>query len=244
MRPAGCPHDLELEQVLAGERIAAAEHAASCAHCAERLTAMRAAGEHFRTAVFPRLRDPVAAAASRPSWRLPWLLVPVAAAAAVLAVWLVPRVGPPPDHVGIKGSADPAGPTFEVYVGEGSTGRRLAPGSAVRPGDGLRFVASSPQRTVFVFTVDARGAVSRLYPADGEAPAVATGLLPGGAVLDEVTGPERVFAVFPDRSLRFSDVEAAVKRGLGEPGPEAVRRLERVPLDVPQRTVLLEKEPR
>ena len=67
---------------------------------------------------------------------------------------------------------------------------------------------------------------------------------PGGAVLDDVTGPERVFAVFPDRAARFSEIAAAVTQALGEPSAAAVRRLEHLPVELPQQSVLLEKEPR
>jgi hypothetical protein len=240
MRAEGCPNDLELEQVLLGESLRAAEHAQGCQKCAPRLAEMRALGDRFSASVYPKLREAVAEAAARPRFGpLRWLvpvLVPVSVALVAFVAW--PR-HPPGDYVGLKGGA---GALLEVYVGEGNQGRQLASGARVHVGDGLRFVVVSPSQRAFVFTVDAMGGISRLYPTAGEAPAPVSGLLPGGAILDEVTGPERVFAVFPSSVVTFSQVEAAVTATYGT--VEAVRGVERLPLEVPQQSVLLEKVPR
>ena len=235
MRAAGCPTDLELERLLLGEALPCAEHARGCALCEARLVEMRALAERFNAMVFPRLRERIAPPARRP---LGWLwpaLMPVAAVLAAVVLW--PR-GPAPDYVGLKGGRA----LLEVYVGEGKEGRRLATGAQVRPGDGLRFVVTSPTRSAFVFTVDATGRISRLYPAAGPGPAQVDGLLPGGAILDDVTGPERVFAVFPADELGFEQVEAAVRSAYAG-GADAVRQVDRLPLDALQQSVLLEKVP-
>ncbi len=235
-RAPGCPSDLELEEFLAGR---ANPHVDGCALCAERLRPMRELGAHFEQVVFPRARARVLDAATKP--RFPKLVFGLLAplAAALLFFVFMPR-GPRPDYIGDKGG--PGRPTLEVYVGEGQQGRRLSNGSAVHGGDGLRFVVTSPQRSVFLFTVDSIGHVSRLYPTSGEAPAQLDGLLPNGAILDDVVGPERVFAVFPTGPMRFSEVEAAVASAFS--GPESLRRVERLPLDASQDSVLLEKVPR
>lgn len=233
-RAPGCPSDLDLEELLAGK---ANPHADGCPLCAERLKAMRETGAHFEQVVFPRAKARVldAATASRPRFEWRWaLLVPLAAALLVFAFF--PR-GPSPDYIGDKGG--PQRPALEVYLGEGQQGRRLSSGASVHGGDGLRFVVSSRQRSVFLFTVDSTGRISRLYPTSGEAPAQLDGLLPNGAILDDVAGPERVFAVFPERAMTFSEIEAAVAAAFS--GPESLRKLERLPLDSAQDSVLLEK---
>ena len=250
-RVAGCPADQVLEQLLAGEALAAERrgHVDTCAHCAARLEWMREVDRHFTSAVFPRTREAMVERVTAPRWRLPrlWVwLVPAAVVAAALVLLVVSWRTPPPDYIGLKGGSGGEG-TFEVYLGENGHGRRLAEGESVRPGDGLRFVVQAPSRAAFVLSVDSAGNVSRLYPSTGDAAGPAEGLLPGGAILDEVAGPERLFAVYPrseDPPLRFEDVEAAARRAFGGRGPEGVREVERLPLDVPQDTLLLEKVPR
>ena len=238
-RAPGCPSDLELEEFLAGR---ANPHVDGCALCAERLVAMRELGADFERVIFPRVRARVVEQAARPrfEWKWAWAgAAPLAAAVLLFVFVFVPRT-PPADYVGEKGGA--YRPSLEVYVAEGQQGRRLSSGEQVHGGDGLRFVVSSRVRSVFLFTVDSTGKISRLYPTQGEAPAQLDGLLPNGAVLDDVAGPERVFAVFPDRPMQFSEVEAAVSSALR--GAASLRDFERLSLDVPQDSVLLEKVPR
>lgn len=238
-RAEGCPSDLDLERALVGEPVPAAEHLKTCAHCAPRVAQMRELGVRFSSVVFPKLREAVGqrtSGAGTPWWR--WLLPALAPVAALLlAVVLWPK-GPSPGYVGMKGG----GSLLEVYVGEGNQGRQLAAGERVHPGDGLRFVVISPTQTAFVFTVDSTGRVSRLYPTSGEGPAPVSGLLPGGAILDEITGPERVFAVYPRGPMTFAEVEAAVAATFTS--PEAVRSVARLPIDGDQQSLLLEKVPR
>ncbi|MBI3185149.1 MAG: hypothetical protein HYZ28_23685 [Myxococcales bacterium] len=243
-RLPGCPSDLELEELLAQESAArnCEGHTSSCQSCTERLAWMKTAGEHFTAFVFPRTRQAVSSAVApkRRRW-LAW--VPALAAVGAAAASMLLFVGPPKDYLGQKGAAEPAG-ALEVYLGEGGKGRRLSEGDVVHPGDGLRFVIQAPGRTVFLFTVDGKGQISRIYPAEGKGPGPAGGLLPGGAILDEVTGPERIFAVYPEGPMSFEEVEAAARSAVAGKGPEVVRQLERLPLEARQESVLLEKVPR
>lgn len=241
MRPEGHPTDLELERALMGERVPAAAHLSGCEQCAPRVAWMKELGLEFDAHVYPRLKARVVDQAVTPPRRWwPYVAALVPAAAAALLFVLVPR-GPGRDYVGVKGGNTG---TLEVYLGDGSTGRRLQPGDVVHPHDGLRFFVIAPAHDAFVFTVDATGRVSALYPEQGGAPVHADGLLPGGAVLDDVTGPERVFAVFPTRPMMFDDVQAAAAQAFAHPSAQTVREVERLPLDAPQQSLLLEKVPR
>jgi len=241
-RRPGCPTDLELEALLAGERGTARhrEHAGRCPECAARLAWMRQAGRVFEEQVLPRTwprvepRLPQRGRRGRPGW----LLVPLAFASAAAALLLLaPR--PPGGYVGAKSG----GGAMEIYLSRGGAGQRVGDGAVVHPGEGLRFVVRAPGRLAMVLTVDARGRVSRLVPAPGAEPPPADGLLPGGAVLDEVLGPERVFAVFLDDPSQVEAVERAARRAAGGEA-DASRRLGRLPLDLEQDTLLLEKVPR
>lgn len=253
LRRPGCPTDLELEAVIATEEAALAVHGAhvkGCEHCAARLGWMRDAAQAFNMVVFPSTREKVVrrimgrGGAWAGWWK--WLVpLPIATAAAAAAVVLLVRPPEPkPDYVGVKGLGAPA---LEVYVGEaGPDGkvRRLADGDVVHPGDGLRFVAQAPGKKVFIVTVDARGQVSKLYPASGTEPVPANGILPGGAVLDAVVGPERVYAVYVPAEVTAIDlreVEAAARLVAEKGGADAVRKMEMLPVEAEQQSVLLEK---
>jgi hypothetical protein len=254
LRRPGCPTDLELEAVIATEEAALAAHGAhlkDCEHCAARLGWMRDAAQAFNMVVFPSTREKVVRRIMGGSWPGWWKwLVPLPIAAATAAAAIVLLVRPPepePDYVGVKGLG---GPALEVYVGEaGPEGkvRRLVDGDRVHPGDGLRFVAQAPGKRVFIVTVDARGQVSKLYPASGTEPVPASGILPGGAVLDAVMGPERVYAVYVPADVTTIDlreVEAAARGVAEKGGPDAVRRMEMLPVEAEQQSVLLEKVPK
>jgi hypothetical protein len=236
--PERCPSDLQLELVLFGDASAQAQHKvhlASCARCAHRLSWMREEGAHFLAQTLPATREAVhAALVPGRSWRLLWSIPALTAVAAALLLW--PRA--PPSAIQSKGAS---APVFEVYHWDGSRARRLSPGATVHPGELLRFVATAPGRQVFVLTLDSGGQVSRLYPQQGSAPVPAEGELPGSAILDEVVGPERIFAVFAEAPLTLEQVESAARQALQEHG---VRELERLPLSAEQETLLIEKVPR
>lgn len=242
-RLPGCPTDLDLELALAGDTEAGrlhGGHTGTCASCGDRLSWMRRAGEAFDARVFPATRERVVRAVVPAKVRWLWVAFPAAAACAAAAALVLAR--PAADYVGAKGGDRPS-PVLEVYVGEAGHGRRLEPGDVVHPGDGLRFAIRGAGSKVLLLTLDATGRVSRIYPA-GPVPVPADGVLPGGAVLDAVIGPERVFAVQSDGALTYEQIEAAVRRALPEVDADSVRLLERLPVDAPQDSLLLEKLPK
>jgi hypothetical protein len=88
------------------------------------------------------------------------------------------------------------------------------PGSALHPGDRIRFVTSSDRpRYLAVLNQDGRG-VSVYYPSTGDAAAVPAGSgVPLGfsVVLDDYLGRERVFALFCEQPFAVEPVRAALQ---------------------------------
>lgn len=219
-----CPSDLALElYLLQPERSPEAGHVADCPSCAARLTRMREEGEDFRRFVFPRTVDAVEDAMEKRRLRFRWyfVLAPIAAAA-VVAVALLVRTEPPSGYeYGVKGS----GMALAVYVG-GDQGAAAVPDGAVVPATAaLRFrVHPSTRCWLWILSVDAKGEISRLYPPKGIPPDLrAEGPVPGGAVLDGQSGPERIFAVCaPSQEMSWNEVKATAASAASG-GPESVR---------------------
>ena len=242
-----CVTDEALERHLLEPSTEVAGHLSACAACAARLSEAEAQGRHFRSFVFPRTVDALLEAASpRRSPGLRWLPLGVAAlAASLLAVVLVPwRSGPGEDYVGLKGGGSPELTVFTL----GATRQpiEVADGAQLAPSAPLRFrVAPHGDCALWLISLDAHGQVSRIFPTSGAAPHLtAVTELPGGAVLDAASGPERLFAVCGKDDVGFEALEQAALR-LGT-GPEAVREaraLAGLPPGTRQSTLLLEKQP-
>lgn len=241
-----CPSDLALERhLLEPARSGLAPHLEACASCRGRLARMEAEGEDFRRFVFPATVEKVEDALARPRRRLPFLLAPIGGLVAIAAGLLVVfrPLAPAPDYVGAKGS----GVGLAVYVGSDDGAKAVADGAAVPASAAIRFkLRPSPGCHAFVVSVDSAGAVSRLFPAAGDAAPVAeAGPLPGGAVLDGTPGPERIFAVCASEPLPWGTIERAARAAAGG-GPErvrAARMLPGLPESATQTTLLLEKRP-
>jgi hypothetical protein len=240
-RSHGCPSDLALEALWLRETAAVeahGAHVAGCAACAHRIDWIRETDARFHAQVYPATVRAVTAAARPPARRrarLLWLSALPAAAALAMVVWTSPV--PPPGYVGVKG--DPV--ALEVFTEEAGTVRRLVDGDRIPAAAGLRFVARAPGRSVLLFTVDAAGKVSRLAPPPGAPAPAATGLLPGGARLDGVPGPERIFAVFLDGGTTPEDVERTARERFAGGDAARVRALGRLPIAMEQASLLLEK---
>ena len=237
-----CPSDLKLEGHLldpAGSGLA--PHIDGCGDCRERLARMEEEGEEFRRFVHPVTVDAVVAAARRP-WPafLPALASATAIAAAVVLLSI--RAAPPSDYVGEKGD----GLGLTVFVGGAEGAWAAADGSAVAASAALRFQVSPAARChLWIVSVDAAGQVSRLYPAQGDGGAEVRegGPLPGGAVLDGLEGPERIYAVCSARPFPFAALQALCRTAAGG-GEQAVRHagaLSGLPPGTLQASLLLEK---
>lgn len=233
---ARCPSLLALEAHLldpAASPVAA--HLAGCEACRARVAEMERQGDEFRRFVYPATLDAVVAP-RRPWWRLPLLLAP-ALAAAGLIVAVLP--GPPADYVGTKGA--PLG--LQLFA-EGAASA-LDDGAPVRPDANVRFrLQTARPCLLWLFSVDEAGQVSRLLPREGEAGLELRGaqVLPGGARLDGRPGVERFYAVCAAQPLPFEQVARAA--GAASGGAQAVRaaaRLEGLPGDVTQASLLVEK---
>ncbi len=251
-----CPSDLMLEKHLLGRSAPwVREHVPSCQGCRGRLDAMRQLGNEFRCQVYPATVDQVVEAGrlARP-WARWWaalrgVLAPASAIATAAVLALVVAMtgvgsvaGPSPEYVGSKG----APLSLTVFAEAPGGSRLLADGEVVGAGAALRFqIHSSAECRLWILSVDSSGEVSRLYPAigDGGAEITASGLLPGGAVLDGRDGPERLYAVCSSTPLGFDEVARSVRAAAGG-GAEAVRNagaLRGIAGGVTQATVLVEK---
>ena len=248
---ARCPSDLALEtHLLAPERSSLTGHLAACQACAARLATMQRQGEDFLRFVYPATVEAVEAAAARPSLTLAWrrwfALVPALGGAAALLLFLARPAAPPDDYLGLKGGG-PLG--LAVFVQDGSSPRLARDGEPVPAGSALRFrVRIARPCHLWLLSVDARGQVSRLYPAAGEGGAAVerSADLPGGAVLDGQPGPERIVALCAPAPLGWAAAESAVRASLGAPGPDSVRgaaSIAGLPAGTAQDSLLLEKRP-
>jgi hypothetical protein len=243
-----CPTDLALERHLL-DPVASpqASHVAACPSCRARIARMEEDGERFRRFVFPATVDRIEEAARRRPARW-WiaLLAPVPVLAAVVAVVLAVRpVGPAEDYLGLKGAG---GLGLTAFARDASGPRAVPDGGSVPASAALRLRvrASAPCR-LFVLSLDARGAVSRLDAGGAEGFPLEAGQhdLPGGVELDGAGGPERLFAVCAPAGLAWPEVERA-GRAAAEGGAGAVRgasRLGGLPAGAAQATLLLEKSP-
>jgi hypothetical protein len=243
-----CPSDLELEALLR-QPDGGAAHLFECPRCAARVAEMRRLGEEFEREVFPATVEAVVNGAVRPraARRALWM-VPLAAAAAAAAVFLVvhPR-GPPDGYLGSKGPPL----TLVAYAPAPGGARALADGQGVPADAGLRFeVRPARPCQLWIVSADAAGHVSRIYPPSGEDGAkVQAGrpvVVPGGTKLDGRGGPERFFAICGcgDEPIRYPDVlRAAGAIGPGEARVRTARALPDLPADALQATLLVEKRP-
>ena len=231
----GHPSELKLERhLLDPQRSPLREHIDACDRCRARVAQMEAQGESFRRYVYPATLEAVTAP-RRSRWLWALTLAPVAAAAGLLLL-----VRPAGDYVGTKGSPLTLSPFLEGP-------QEVADGQTVPAAAAMRFrVSAARPCSLWIVSVDAAGAVSRLYPPRGDAGAEIRGQVtaPGGVRLDGKAGPERFFAVCAPEDVGYLRVEQAARAVAGG-GAESVRKtgaLPGLPDDAAQSSVLVEKK--
>jgi hypothetical protein len=251
-----CPSDLALEGYLF-ERTSSkyAPHVTACAPCRARVARMEEEGQQFLQYVYPATVGKVEEAAGGPrtSWKSWMLVLPIPAAAAMAALLVVVLSGGAPDplvheidQTQIKGGGS-GSLGLTVFLGAADGAQPIPEGGAIPTHSAIRFkVTPTKACWLWVVSVDAAGQVSRLYPTAGDAGAEIAqgGLLPGGAVLDGTSGPERVFAFCAPKPLAYATVERAVLGAVAQ-GEEAVRSAAVVPGlrdGTAQGSVLIEKK--
>ena len=266
-RPAGCPSNLTLDELSAGE-LTGPEHAPvlhhveRCADCRERLVARQADPVlapdqiRFRPLLVATDGQPVARPAAKPPLRRrrrPWVTAAglcAGAAALGLVLWNrgADRPGGPAGDL-TKGSlaltihikrAVAAGlpETIEAVNGEGR----------LRAGEEMRFtVAMARAGYAVIVGLDAEPSVTTYVPAASappvrvEPPGPVT--LPGSVIADETAGFERVVAIVceapPSPEALRGQAAAALAKAGGH--PEAVTSLG---TGCAETSVLLRKDPR
>jgi hypothetical protein len=211
--PEGTPRPADVE-----------EHVRACASCQARVAALREERARFLQA------RPARAFAARieerarrvPWWRRPvWAFgaLPAAVAVALVLLVVLPRVAPPLP-VRLKGA--PA-VRLEVLVSrDGQPAAPLPEGTPLLPGDTLRFRVTVPERGhVFIANQDGEGRFTRYFPARGARGVPlepGAHLLPGGVVLDDWQGEERITFFFSPEPLEERDIEAALRRAFERAG--------------------------
>src|SRR6267378_1352877 len=129
------------------------EHLGSCPRCARDLAALRDSRARFETDVFARTLPALQRRRSRRRWY--WVFAP-ALGAAVVGVLLVAR---PASDLTVKGGR----PACEVFARRAGRIFIVKDGSALTPGDEIRFVVRpAGYRHVLVASIDA-AAVATVY---------------------------------------------------------------------------------
>jgi hypothetical protein len=234
-RPEGCPSDLELEELIAGDVAGADEarlrdHIAGCARCQQRRAAIAAEPslkpdpEAWRKLLAETPASP-APRRARARVRIAAIAGFAAAAAAILLTW---NLGRPPAPGDIDGNRVKGALVLTIHVKrpDGAVDRIAGEGT-IRPGDELRFdVTAAGGGQVVVVGLDAAPSVTIYVPA-AAVPAATPSLLPGSIVADATPGFERVFAVACPAAPPLEVVRQLATAALARAGghPEAVTSL-------------------
>jgi hypothetical protein len=225
-RPESCLSDFAIERSLLGEvavpaeRAAIEQHLASCPACRSRRWELAAAPAQVPDPAFwgQAVSGPVARARSR-SRRLAGGLAAAAALAAGLVLAWPPR---PAERAGTTGERAKGGGLVLEVVARRADGRVFAvfDGTALRPGDAVRFVLTAPVAGhAAVLGLDGAGHVSLYAPATSEGTlpvAAGKGALPGSIVIDDSPGDERFIALLCEAMPAREALKAAGERALAE----------------------------
>jgi hypothetical protein len=239
-RGPACLSDLRIDMWLAGDLLAdgsalARAHLASCATCTARVEAIRAVREGTAPSVTAGLEGLRRAAADkRPPAASRWRVRLWTGAMATGALLLVVATGRHREHASVDGSTRiKGGAHLGFYVSHNGDLRRGGPGEFVNPGDRVRFTLTTQGPFhVAVIGVDAAGAVTVFYPADGQPPgALPAGrdvALPRATELDATLGPETITAFFCEAPVDLVAAQRALQLDPRQAPPPAGCQVDRV----------------
>jgi hypothetical protein len=220
------------------------EHVRSCETCHAELESARAARAQFEGQVLPRTLARVAERVSpHPRRWLRALSFGTALAAAAVVAILVRPVGrsQPLDNEPAE-TAKGAG-ALKLYARRAGRVFAVEQGAVLLPGDQLRFaVQSGGARYALIASLDGRGSASIYCPSSevGRDAGPGWNFIGDSIVLDDATGPERIFAVFSDERLEDEAV-LRVLRAEAKKGRDALRSLDALPVRRIQASVWFEK---
>jgi hypothetical protein len=228
--------DLLLMSALTGDRQTEAKaHLEGCQLCQKRWTELNEDKARFEQFVFPRTLEKLEARLAAPTLmerlRAGWkMMVPAAAgivaASLAAAVYLggKDRTQTEDDiYIGIKGGA-----TLEVVANRPETGQfPVKPGTVLKPKDKIRFVVNTAgAKYLLIASRDGAGAFTVYHPfGAAQSAQVTPGRIevPTTVELDEVTGNERIVAVFSDAPVQAEDVKAALEQSPNDPKIEKAK---------------------
>ncbi len=223
------------------ESTSAKSHLEACTVCNTRWQEVNEDKQRFEQFVFARTLPKVEAAveesgAMRRPLDLRWLMPAFGLLTAGLAAFVVYAAvsGPTGEsYLGVKG----AQPVLEVFAMR-AEGHAFAVkrGQALKPKDRIRFVVNpAGAKYVMIASQDAKGAFTVYHPFGATESALIEGdqgpkkvELSSTVELDEVSGPEKLVAVFSDAPVKAAQVESAL---LANPGAPAIERAQVVSLD-------------
>ncbi|MBL8954310.1 MAG: hypothetical protein JNK82_26265 [Myxococcaceae bacterium] len=231
--------DLLLMSALSGDRQTEAKaHLDGCQLCQKRWSELNEDKARFEQFVFPRtlakLEERLAAPTLMERLRAGWkMLVP--ASAAIVAASLAAAVfvgGGGKDrtqteddvYIGIKGGA-----SLEVFANrpESNAFFTVKPGTVLKPKDKIRFVVNGAgSKYLLIASRDGSGAFTVYHPfGAAQSGQVTPGRveLPGSVELDEVTGSERLIAVFSDAPVPADAVKTALEQSPADPKIEKAK---------------------
>lgn len=235
-RGSACLSDLAFDTWRAGElgpaeSSAADAHLARCARCRERRQELDTAAEAFLRS-YPVLRPQsergLAAPRRVPHRSRPQTLAALAGVALAAGVLLFLGLRPPVRSGNEDGTRLKGAERIGFVVRRGEQVFEGVDGQRVRPGDQLRFVATTQAaRYLAILSRDGAGVASVYYPTAAtharRIDPAESGLLDSAVELDATLGAERVYGVFCESPFELEPLRAELERAKRLVAPPACR---------------------
>jgi hypothetical protein len=241
-REEGCWSDLTFDRLLTGEldgkssAVAIREHIAGCARCTARFEELRLDRERFASVIDVKAEAARTRLRAGGRIRTAATVAIAALAASVIVAIALPR---PEESIRTKGSA-----AISVYVKEGTGAvREVSQGEALAPGAEIRFLVSADRPGyLLILGLDTRE-VSAYEPSAGVAKPIGAGrheAPEGSLILDDVRGPERIFALICEEAVAPDRAMAAAREALARAGGDP-SKVGSIDLDCRQSSFLIQK---